>query len=466
MNSRQKISSLINNTVAKFRQSSNLTSILILVFWAFASRGLGLVRDILVGRLSPIEAEIFHFASLINENIVTLFILGSVGVALLPQIIKLDAPKNTKTNQFLTWSMIFFSGFIGALCLIGIIFSADLLKLLNLDLYTRVKSYGLEYNYILLNQIFLVAPILFAVKTVFGVFLNANKSFKVFALDGVLSNIGSIIGLSLLYGLFGITGAAYGLLAGFTIAMIAFGWDAWRIGFRFDITWFDGIGGYLIQALYLFLPRILIFPAARLAETLTAILTKNTGELSALRMAMNIQGVFYGLMVAVGAVFLPDIAKILINNGKSDVFWKHLYKYLMLTLVFGAIATVITALFNPVLLLIIRTLSFAKPDSLLNHTDLFNLIIQLTVLGSAAIIFQSMCEILNRYFIALEANWYPIISSVIANVVSAILCLVLLQFIVGFTPQVVMFSFVINNVLLTLFLGAKCYADYRQTRQA
>ncbi len=460
----REIKKLTDKIYTKFRSSDNLTSILILVFWAFASRGLGLIRESLVGRLTIVEAEIFNAASVLNENIVTLFILGSVGVALLPQIIKLDKESDNRTNKFLTWSIIFFSGFITFLCLVGIIFSREILQLINFDLYNRVKSLGLESKYILLNQIFLVAPILFGIKTVFGVFLNAKKSFKVFALDGVLSNVGSIIGLSLLYSFFGIEGTALGLIIGFFIAMIAFGWDAYRIGFRANIGWFDDLGGYLIQALYLFMPRILIFPAARLAETLIATLTKNTGELSALRMAMNIQGVFYGLMVAVGAVFLPDIAKILIEEGKSSKFWKHLYKYLLLTLILGGVASVVTAIFNPLLLWLIRFLSFAKSSSLLNQPEIFGLIIQLTILGSFSIVFQSISEILNRYFIALEKNWYPIITSLIANFVSVVICLTLPGILGGFTAQVVMLSFVVNNLLLTIFLSVRCYLDYRQTR--
>ena len=448
----------------KFRSSDNLSSILILVFWAFASRGLGLIRESLVGRLSIIEAEIFNAASVLNENIVTLFILGSVGVALLPQIIKLEKEGDNRTDKFLTWAIIFYSSFITFLCLVGIIFSREILQLINFDLYNRVKGLGFESKYILLNQIFLVAPNLFAVKTVFGVFLNAKKSFKVFALDGVLSNVGSIIGLSLLYSFFGIEGTAFGLIIGFFIAMVAFGWDAYRVGFKADIRWFEGLGGYLVQSLYLFMPRILIFPAARLAETLIATLTKNTGELSALRMAMNIQGVFYGLMVAVGAVFLPDIATILINEGKSQKFWKHLRKYLLLTLILGGVASIITALFNPLLLGLIKFLSFAKSTSLLNQPEILGLIIQLTVLGSFSIIFQSISEILNRYFIALEKNWYPIITSLIANFVAVIICLVLPRILGGFTAQVVMFSFVVNNLLLMLFLGTRCYLDYRQSR--
>jgi peptidoglycan biosynthesis protein MviN/MurJ (putative lipid II flippase) len=178
------IKSTIDKILSRFKNSTNLTSIVILVFWAFASRGLGLVRESLVGRLSPIEAEIFNAASVINENIVTLFILGSVGVALLPQIIKLDKEGGNKTNQFISFAMVFFSGFIGLLCLLGIIFSSDLLKIINLDLYNRVAGLGFESNYITLNQVFLVAPILFAIKTVFGVSSMPRSRLRCLLLTG------------------------------------------------------------------------------------------------------------------------------------------------------------------------------------------------------------------------------------------------------------------------------------------
>jgi peptidoglycan biosynthesis protein MviN/MurJ (putative lipid II flippase) len=465
------IRQIITKFQTRFLNSPNKISILLLVFWAFASRGLGLVRDSLMGRLSPIEGEMFNAASILNENIVTFFILGSVGVALLPQIIKLESLKNkidqqidqasekykilwTKMlNGYISWCLLIFSLFITVLCFTGIIFSDYFLHLINADLYDRIKQTGQLSNYIVLNQIFLLAPILFALKTILGVFLNAKKSFKVFALDGVLSN---------LYAYFGIVGTAWGLVIGFSIALICFAWDAFRIGLRFDLFVFPELKGYLWQSFLLFLPRILIFPAARTAETLITVLTKDTGEITSIRMAINIQGVFYGLMVAVGTVFLPDLATILVEQGKSKEFWKHLSKYLRITSIVSLVATVVTVIGSPLILFLIKSLAMVKTDSFLNQENLVNLILSLVAIGSVSIFLQSLNEILNRYYIALEENWFPIISSLIANGVGILTCVIFYKQIN--TAQLVMIGFVLNNLVLTLLLGGKCWWVYSRTR--
>lgn len=456
----EKAKSLYQTKIIRLLNSENKISIFVLIFWAFASRGLGLVREAMVGRLQSLEADIFGVASTLNEAIVAFLIIGSLGIALLPQIIKLEQ-KNTKDdlNSYLTWVLFLYSLLISSICFLGIIFSEWFLKNYNTDLWIRASEAGKSGEYVLLNQIFLAAPVIFAVKSVLGIFLNAKKSFTIYSLDGVLSNVGSILGLTLLYAWFGLTGAGVGLSIGFLIVAISFAWDSFRLGYRPNLTGFPELPAYLFQSLLLFLPRILIFPAARTAELLIGSLARDSGEVAALRMANNVQGVFYGLMVAVGTVFLPDITNILVEKGKSTQFWNHLWKYLKSTAQVSLIASVLTIVGAPVILLILRLFAFGSRNAFINNDQIFWSIIALIAVGSLSIIFQSVGEILSRYYIALEKTKVPLLTSFVANIMAVIVAILLAQ--VTGAAMAVMVGFVVNNLVMTAILGFECWRDYK-----
>jgi O-antigen/teichoic acid export membrane protein len=448
----------------KLLGSRNLTAIFVLTFWGFASRGLGIVREGLVGRLTPLEADIFSAASTFNEQITTIFILGTTTVALLPQIIKIENDskiteneKKVKVNSLTSWAALLFSLFISIFCISALFFTKELLFLLNDDLYSKANDFNLLQDYIYLNQVFLIAPIIFAFKTIIGVFLNSKKEYWVYSLDGVLTNLGSIIGLSILYTFFGLKATAWGLVLGFAITLIFFLIDAYKHGFKFGLKRFEGLGGYLILALSLFIPRIFLYSSGRLAELLITNTSTNTGDITIFRLAMNIQGVFYGLMMSVGTVFLPDLASILVREGRKRKFWNHYDKYLNGTFWFSIGATLFTIIISPIVLQLIKILAFVKEDSLLNQNSAFQAIIYLIVAGSVAIIFQAVSEIMNRYFIALEEKWFPIIATVIANIAGLIFTYQMLD-ILG-SPLSVMIGFVLNNIVLTVILALRIWRD-------
>lgn len=458
----QRIKSIRGNIL----NSPNKTAIFLLIFWTFASRALGLVREALVGTMPPIEANIFGMAATLNENIVTTFILGSVSVAVLPQILKLESKYKgeegkIKVNQFVSWVMVILSCSIALLCLIGAIFSRQFLQWLNQDTFLRVQEAGLEDSYIRLNQIFLLAPVIFAWKTVLGIFLNAKKSFKIYSIDGVLTNLGLIAGLSLLYSLFGLEGAGWGLILGFSIATSGFIFDAFRLGFRFNLGWFEGLNVILWQSFKLFVPRMFLLTAPRVAEMLMATVNRSEDGLALFRMSINIQGIFYGLMLSVSTVFLPDLTQILFKQGANSHFWKHLNKYLKNSVVFGLIATIFTIFGAPVILFFISLPSMQDSNSLLGNWDNLWQIVILTAIGSLAIVFQAVGEILSKYFIALEDNKFSILASFVANILSVLFALILVQYI---NPVIaVTVSFVFNNILLTAILSCRARIDYLRT---
>jgi O-antigen/teichoic acid export membrane protein len=458
---------MLKRIINKYKNlSTNKLSILLLVFWAFISRGFGVIREALTGRLDVISSDILNSASILNETLVTVFIIGGIGIVSLPIISKIsfqdlihELPEKDKeeikkrneerVNIYISWIMLLLSSLITLFSLIGIIFSKDILFILNQDFFNKVNSLGRLNEYVLLNQIFLVAPVIFGIKTIFGVFLNFKKAFKFYSLDGVLANIGSIIGLSLFYYYFGLIGAGLGLILGFSLMVIALTYDSYIHGFKFELKSFPDLKKHLLTTLYLILPRLILISSPRIAEIAISVFNDSLGSLSTTRMSLNVQGVFYGLMVAVGTVMLPDLTKILHTKGKNIEFWHLINKYLKNALLISSFATIITIILAPVVLTLIKTLSYANQSSWIIDDFYFWQTIFLIFIGSLAIIPQALGEILNRYYIAIEDNKTAIITNTVGNILSIVLTFGILNITTLNSAYAVIIGFVFNCFIST-----------------
>lgn len=428
--------------------STNKLSIIVLVFWAFASRGFGVIRESLIGRLPPLQADMLNSASIINETIVGVFILGGVGISTMPLIARIEnyllteKDKKNKSdievenqkivneknvNIYISWLLVILTSLVTFISLTGIIFSENVLNIMNKDFFDKVAMAGFTSEYIVLNQIFLVIPALFGIKAILGVFLNSKKAFKIYSLDGVIANVGSILGLSVFYIFFGITGAAIGLTLAFLVVAILFYKECTKFGFRFSLEKFPLLGSHLIKTLYLIIPRLFLVSAPRWAEILVSIFNNSEASITTARSSFNIQGVSLGLMMAVGTVLLPDLTNILHTKGSGGQFWKLLDGYLKKTIFVSALATVGTFILAPVILYFIKFFAFTNATSTLGQDKYVWQIIFLIFIGSLAIIPQALGEIVNRYYVAVENNIIPIISNIIGNVAALIVCIILIS---------------------------------------
>jgi peptidoglycan biosynthesis protein MviN/MurJ (putative lipid II flippase) len=540
-------------------QNKNLQAVLLLVFWTFGSRALGFVRSVLVINMNTIDAEIFNSSFVLSEAITTFFILGSITVAVLPQMVKLENPikasqkvkpetktkletnlnlaekkstvdvdlevffennlkaklensttknqinlpeelvllssledlnlsKNVeqpstfdeiessiKNNQaerlqqdrlsiYTSWALLILSGFILLLSLLGIIFVEPILARFNLTFFTKVAESGKLTEMIQLNRLLLLAPFLFAIKTILGVFLNVKKNYKIYSLEGVLANFGWILSLSLLYPVWGIVGAGTGSFLGFGLTIFLFAWQSWTLGLRFNLGNFPELADILWQTFHLYWPRLLIFSNARLAELIVAGTTVDPSDpqVTSVSMALNFQGIFIGVVLAVGTVFLPNLTEVLVQKGKRAEFWQMLLKYLKINFFMAIVGMLATIIGTPILLWILTKLPFTNSKGILSDPYSVNLILQLTIIASFSLVFQSVAEVLNRYFIAVEKRWEPLIISIGGN----ILALQIANLFVDSwgSGGVAVGSFVLNSALMCALSIYFCYWDWQRSK--
>jgi putative peptidoglycan lipid II flippase len=437
-----------------FKDKPNLKSIGLLTFWMIASRLLGVVRILLVGDLTTVDAELFNAAFVIADNLIAILIAGSITLSILPQYIELEEDKERKNNEqfaYLTISSSILSALVVFISTICLIFTPQLIKNLNGSFSDTIISLGRFDEFIALNRILLLLPILFAIKTFFGIFLNARRRFFVYSLDGVLTNLGILIGLTLLYDKYGIYGAMWGVVLGFGVSAISFVIDSFRGGFRFNFQGFPDLKNYLIGTAKLYLPRLFFIPSIRITETLiTATVIGISGQITAVKTALDIQGIPLGLVTVIATVFLPDITTTFVKFGKSLELSKLLNKYLKLTSLLAVAIGILVSAFSPILFYSLNRFNLVDDNSFFSDKGNIDLIIICTIICCLSLIFQSIMEILSRLYIAKKKILIPLISSVCGNLTQIISTFVLLRF---FPPAIIVVAgFSLNNMVQAIIL--------------
>jgi len=455
-----KIKAIFTKISNFLRHRQTLKSAAILIFWMFASRGLGAVRTILIARLSALEADMLNGSMLITDNLITLFVLGAVTTSILPQVIKISVKfsSNKTQNQatqnesiYLSWVMVFLGGFLSILSTIGVIFTPQILILLNSKLYSSIQGFGRIDDFILLTRLMLAVPVLFGLKSIATAFLNAKKAFSVFALDGVIINAGFLLGLTFLYSFFGISGVIWGNIFGMLVALILFAQASLKIGFRFNLKTFPGLKKYLLKTFQLYILWLFLVPAIRVASTVVGTqATQANGEISAVNLAFDLQSIFLGIVASIGSVVLPNMAQ-LSSQKDHKIFWSYIFKYLKWVSFLSIIGTFLTIVGTPFLITIVKFLGLLKSDSFLSSPENLQNVYTFVTITASTLFFQSLIEILYRYFTSTENPLPPLFASIIGNL-SAVLVVIFASNKLS-AGMLAVLGFAINNVVSFLILA-------------
>ncbi len=459
---------IIQKIKATFLHRPNLQAIFIITLGTLLSRLLGALRTLVVGKLPTIEADIYNLAFILPDNIISIFVIGSITVAILPNIIKLHSENNLKSyeqqNIYVSWCTLFLSSFIAFLSIILITFTPQVLGFLNPQVFNKLVSSGKAEELVSLTRILLCTPLIFAVKTVFGAFLNSIKSFVIYSFDGVISNFGVLFGLIVLYSYFGLNGAGYGVVLGFLLSTLLFIYDCWKHGFKFNLGSFDGLNVYLLETWQNFWPRLFIISNFRVTQTLMTLTAASIdGEISALVIALNLESVFVGLLIGVGTVFLPDITKLYIDK-QDKLFWQHLWKYLRASAIFSTIGGILTMLSLPIFFMIINQYKIFGADSFFAQETNQQRVLLFTFITILSIIFQSTGDILNRLFAAVKNVKTPLISSITGNLTAIIIAFLGVNLFKLNPGIAVAISFSINNAVYTSIMGIKVWHDWKKSK--
>jgi len=268
---------------------------------------------------------------------------------------------------------------------------------------------------VLLSRIMLLSPILMGLSNLFGTITQLFRKFFIYALSPIFYNLGIIVGVVILYPIFGITGLALGVAFGaflhFLIQLVA----SISCGFRPKFSWQIDLEDIKKVAL-ISLPRTLglAFNNIALIAIIALASYEKSGSISIFNLSYNLQTVplnIIGVSYAVAA--FPTLARTF-SNGKIEEFKKHL-RSAGRQIIFWSLP--VTFLFIVLRAQIVRVILGSGSFS----WDNTRLVAASLAIFSFSIMAQGMIGLLSRTYYAKGETKRPLL----INLVSSILIIIL-----------------------------------------
>ncbi|MDB5204888.1 MAG: hypothetical protein JWP09_916 [Candidatus Taylorbacteria bacterium] len=293
----------------------------LLGFFALLSQFLGLFRDRLLahyfgaGAMLDVYYASFRIPDLIFATVASL-VSASVIIPFLQE--KMNEGEG-KAKQFIDemWSAFFV--LIMAVSVIAFFAMPMLVKLL-----FSTMPLGSQLNVIALSRILLLSPIFLGLSNFLSSIVQSHKRFALYALSPVLYNVAIILGLIVLFPIFGIEGVVVGVVLGSILhALIQIPFA--RSVLLFPDLIFPIVWSRLKSVAVISLPRtltlafvnivliILVSLASRMAE----------GSISIFTFAYNLQSVPMTIIgVSYSMAAFPTLSKLFVSGDKKE-FVRH-----------------------------------------------------------------------------------------------------------------------------------------------
>lgn len=184
----------------------------ILGFFTLTSQLLGLVRDRLLAFMfgAGRTVDIYYAAFKIPDLV--LVVAGSiVSISVLVPFLTGKLSKDHETaEKFIDAVFTVFFVAVVVICA-GLFFALPTLVPM---VFPGIEDPALQSDLVLLARIFLLSPIILGISNIFASIVQVYKRFLIYAISPLLYNLGIIIGIVLLYPLFGVTGLGLGVVVG------------------------------------------------------------------------------------------------------------------------------------------------------------------------------------------------------------------------------------------------------------
>ena len=420
----QRILNRINPLVQ--RVTPEMKSVAIVSFFLFFSRFLGFCRGLIIyQRMDQVSSDLLYTSISIPDVISFFLILGTIANSVLPVASRIQKRDQVQSLHYINLITLTLTLVLGLLISIVFIFTEGiLLRFTSPQVWQDFADAGLIQDYINITRILLLMPLFFSAQSVLGVFLTIKKRFFVYSLSGLLYNLGTIFGLLLTnptnYYL-----VAWGMVLGSLLGLSVFLVESYRFGLkpplqslRYFKHNFRQVKKELIQTWAYFLPRMLTIPGMLVATLLIKnVATGANGSISAFEYGTSIQNAFLTVIMSMGAVFFPDLARLL-SKDKQDTqtlaFWRKLWLFGLYTALFAFLGSVFVFIIGAWFVVFLFEI-FGKGQ------DNADMIILVAKISSIGFVFQALAESLSKYFYVKENFWHPFIIDNLAVVVQVVI---------------------------------------------
>ncbi len=396
---------------------------IILVGTTLLGKVIGFVKLHFMARIFGVsqELDVFRAAFALPDLVFALLVIGTVNAALVPIFIKMIR-KNEQKELHTTLNTVITILFVAMFAILAVIYfampwiahylfsSKEVMRAVNISLVlSKGSAEYYEALFINLSRLMLLSPLLLAVSSVFGAYLQAHKRFITTALAPVMYNIGIVIGIIGFVKFapeFGIYALSYSVLLGTVLHFVTQLIGIFNLHDN-DYSWSFKINNYVKEIGKLSLPRIFGLGVEQIAIMFNTFwsFTLGAGALSVYWFASSLHSVPVDILSGsfLQAIFphLNDKANENDNyESLNKLYWKAL---LLLCFVAIPIMILFIVLRLPIVRLIFGAGQFTWTATIVTSFTL--------VFFTPAILLQAMAALNIRTFYAIHNTRTPLIVS-------------------------------------------------------
>lgn len=385
----------------------------LIAFFSILAKLIGLLRDrILAGTFSAGRTlDIYYTSFRLPDFIFNTLVLGALAAAFIPVFIRLWDIEKERAYELINIVITKIVMVLVVLALLGIIFAPSLVGVLapGFDLESQMQT-------VTLTRIMLVSIILFGISNVFSGTLNAWRDFVPYAIAPIFYNIGIIVGVIVLYPIFGLQGLGMGVVLGSLLHLLIQYPFVRNHGWRYKFTIKNTIE--TTRMFWLMLPRTIGLAANQINQVvITSIAsTLSVGSIAIFNLANNLQSFpisIFGLSFAIAA--FPVMSRASTSNNKMDFRGSFSITFRRILFFIIPISVLVLVLRAQIVRIVLGTGLFDWEDTYFTAQILGVFAISLFAQGSI--------PLLARAFYSFENTRTPVligITSVIINIVLSI----------------------------------------------
>jgi putative peptidoglycan lipid II flippase len=441
------------------RQTNILSAASVIMAAVLVSRLLGLLRlRLMTERFFPdlkwqfdVYIASFRFPDMIFE----LLVLGALSAAFIPVFSEYLEKNKDEAYRIASSVINILSLAFGLAAVVMFIFAPQFSHLI-------APSYGPIKIALLTNltRLMLFAQIFFCISSFLTGIIQSNQRFLIPALAPIIYNVGIIFGIVFLTPIIGIYGAAVGVIIGAFLHFLIQLPLVIKLGFVYHFRSWDYHHPGFREITKLMVPRTLALAVSQVESTVSIFLTTFLveGSVSLFYFAQTLMNIPVGLFGAtIGQAALPSLSQNIAKNDLPEYKKNLLFSFFQTLYLVLPLTAILLILRIPAVRIAYGVRGFAWSETLETGKTL--------ALFSAAIVCQSVIQILVRGFYALHNTKTPLFLSLLAVFTNVLLSSIFV-FKLGWGIRGLALSAsiagVIQTSLLFLFLNRQVHGFDRQ----
>ncbi len=399
-------------TPARVKNFSLGRATAIIAVFTLVSRLVGFFRELLLASHfgAGDTLDIYYTAFRLPDTIYNLLILGTLSVAFIP-VFNEYYLKDRIQAQRIANSVLNTSALLMFLLCTGLFIFVRPLTHLIVPGFSGDKF----ESTVQLTRLMLISPVLFTISSVFSSYLTSLKEFFVISMAPVLYNVGIIIGIFFFYPRWGLMGLGYGVLLGAVIYLLLQGLESWRRGYKWQRV-MDVFDPGVKKIALLFIPRVLSLDISYISLVIASVVGSllASGSISIFNLANNLQAVAVGIFALSTATAIFPVLSQLHAQTEINRFVTVLRDGIIRILFFMVPMAILILLFRAHIVRL--AYGYGKFDwaSTIATFDTLGIL-------AFAVLSQSLIPLFARAFYAQQNTKTPLVISLIAMVINAIL---------------------------------------------